>query len=344
LLGSIVCTIWTTVCTMNISEGTPVKASGMPVMALDIGGTWTRAACVSSAGQILASARERTRSWGTGTEFIDQCCRLLAEVRSATPDIEGDPRALGISVTGPVDVTTGTLFQPPNTGPALAGLRLREPLADALSLTVVVEKDTNAAALAEQRYGAARGAHTFVYLTVSTGVGASIVVDDTIVRGVDGAAGEVGHIVVDPRGPRCGCGRHGCLEAIASGPGIAAAARGRLEGREAGEGHDVAAAAANGDAVAQAVMAGARSALVSAVVDLANLLNPELIVLGGSVIAGNPDWVALAAGAVQRQALEPARSTAAVRAAALADDGGLLGAALIATNDGADVRLRERRA
>jgi len=319
---------------MNRSEQPSVKASSSPVLVLDIGGTWTRAAGIMTSGQILAVARERTRSWGTADEFIDQCSRLLTQVSSATHDIEGDPRAIGISVTGPVDVASGTLFQPPNTGPALAGVRLREPLADIFSLPVVVEKDTNAAALAEQRFGAARGAHTFVYLTVSTGVGATIVVDDTLVRGVDGAAGEIGHIVVDPGGPLCGCGRQGCLEAIASGPGIAAAAARGLDGRDLMEGHDVAAAAADGDAAAQAVMRRARSALVSAVVDVANLFNPEVVVLGGSVITGNPDWVALAADAVRQQALAPARRTAAVHLAELADDGGLLGASLIASTRG----------
>ncbi len=289
---------------MNRQTGVPVKGPAAAKLALDIGGTWTRAACVSDDGRIIASSRERTLDQGSGDDFVGQCLRMLTAVRGRSLQ---PADALGVSATGPVDVETGTLFRPPNTGPALDGLHLGERLSAGLGIPVVVEKDTNAAALAEQRYGAARGARTFVYLTVSTGIGASVVLDGRPMRGVDGTGGEFGHVVVDPQGPICGCGRRGCLEAVASGPAIAAAGQ-RLATADAGsalartanrlapavlEGHHVAAAAAAGDRDAEGVMTRAREALVSATVDLVNVFNPEVLVIGGSVIAGNPEWVGL---------------------------------------------------
>jgi glucokinase len=231
-------------------------------------------------------------------------------------------RGVGVSTTGPVDPRTGVLFRPPNTGPGLEGLALGEGLSDALGLPVVVDRDTNAAALAEQRYGAGRGATNLVYITVSTGVGGAVILDDRLLRGAQGVAGELGHISVAPDGPICGCGRSGCLEAIVAGPALAKAA-------ERTTGEQVAAAARSGDRLARAVLLAAGAALASAAVDVVNIFNPERLVLGGSVILGNPDWVVEARQAVSERALEPARSCATVVAAELGDDGGLLGAALL---------------
>lgn len=325
---------------MNTDQSESVKSPGRSNLALDIGGTWTRAALVSADGELIRSERERTRDEGSADAFVDQCLRLLAGVMAGHA---GRPGGVGVSATGPVDVETGSLFRPPNAGPALDGLRLRDRLSAALDLPVVVEKDTNAAALAERRYGAAQGARFFVYLTVSTGIGASVVLDGRLMRGADGTAGEIGHVVVDPRGPLCGCGRRGCLEAIASGPAIGAAGAGAAMSGSALaakvqslypdplEGQHVGAIASAGDPTAKAVMATARAALASASVDLVNVFNPEVLVLGGSVIEGNPDWVVAAANAIRDHALEPAASRVEVRSAALGDDGGLLGAALLVT-------------
>jgi glucokinase len=234
---------------------------------------------------------------------------------------------------------TGVLFRPPNTGPGLVGLRLGEGLSDALDLPVVVDRDTNAAVLAEQRYGAGRGATNLVYLTVSTGVGGAVILDNRLLRGAMGVAGELGHISVSPDGPVCGCGRNGCLEAIAAGPALGAAAERALDSGVPSQlrqhpnrpitGEAVAAAAEVGDQLSRTVLRQARAALASAAVDIVNIFNPERVVLGGSVILGNLDWVAEARRAVSERALEPARGCADVVVAELGDQGGLLGAALL---------------
>ena len=160
-----------------------------------------------------------------GRGIIDACLQALGEVGavggrdSGSPDgVRLDGARLGVSVTGPVDPATGRLFTPPNTDSNLAGLDLGADLARSTGLDVRVDRDTNVAALGEHAFGAARGVANFVYMTVSTGVGGAVMLDGRLLRGVDGVAGEIGHISVDRVGPSCGCGRRGCLEAIASGP------------------------------------------------------------------------------------------------------------------------------
>ncbi|NYJ20498.1 ROK family protein [Glaciibacter psychrotolerans] len=323
----------------------PVKRTHDSVLAVDIGGTWTRAAAVTEAGDIVASARAATVSTGSIEEVRSVWRSVLAECEEALAGIGHSAafKGVGVGVTGPVDRETGVTFVPPNTGNALANVELGAEFTTLTGLRTVVERDTNAAALAEQRYGAARGSSSFVYLTISTGVGGAIIDNDRLLLGHNGAAGELGHVVVSPNGPMCGCGRRGCIEAIASGPALASAAlSGAADPSATGlaalisengghlTGLDVDRAAHGGDPLAIAILARAKSAVSSWATDVTNIFNPELIVIGGSVAAAHPDWIVEAASAIQQNALMPSGSTAKVVAASLGDDGVLLGAALAA--------------
>ena len=313
---------------------------------------------------------------------------------------------IGVSVTGPVDPRTGKLFTPPNTGPVLAGLELGEALSRAACLEVRVDRDTNAAALGEHRCGSARGTANFVFITVSTGVGGAVMLDGRLIRGADGVAGEIGHICVERGGPRCGCGRRGCVEAIASGPSIARRAEAELRATEGAEfravegaefravegfaqtrgvtksvegspaasvaarvgeavaasissqassssqalspssqtssplaerlrsgrpltGKDVDECAAAGDPHAIRALDAAAAAVAGMCVDMANVFNPERIVVGGSVAITHPDWIARASELVAREALVPANREGIVVPAELGDDVSLVGAAFL---------------
>lgn len=314
-----------------------LSPDGWPALALDIGGTWCRAAAVGEDGTLLARAKSRTVPERSGAEIVEDCRSLIVKVAAeAGIGITG----VGVSVTGPVNPQSGVIYSPPNAQGGLAGLPLRTELSRQLDgARVFVAKDTNAAALAEQWFGAARGVRDFVYLTVSTGIGGAAVIDDRLILGADGCAGEIGHVSVDPNGPVCGCGRRGCLESIASGPALArrySAARAGGTADEASssasdnlEGVDVSRAASEGDAVAVEILDSARAAIASAAVDIANLYNPTLIVIGGSVARANPAWLTSASDAVRSLALSPSRETTQVVASGLEDDAGLLGAALI---------------
>lgn len=385
-------------------SATDADASGC-VGTLDIGGTWIRAAVVTPAGEILVRSRRPLPTSEGGRAVVDTCLDALGEARMriGCHTLE----RIGVSVTGPVDPRTGKLFTPPNTGPVLAGLELGEALSRAACLEVRVDRDTNAAALGEHRCGSARGTANFVFITVSTGVGGAVMLDGRLIRGADGVAGEIGHICVERGGPRCGCGRRGCVEAIASGPSIARRAEAELRAAEGAEfravegaefraaegfaqtrgvtksvegsaaaasvaarageavaapissqassssqalsfssqtssplaerlrsgrpltGKDVDECAAAGDPHAIRALDAAAAAVAGMCVDMANVFNPERIVVGGSVAITHPDWIARASELVAREALVPANREGIVVPAELGDDVSLVGAAFL---------------
>lgn len=380
-----------------LTSATDADASGC-VGTLDIGGTWIRAAVVTPAGEILVRSRRPLPTSEGGRAVVDTCLDALGEARMriGCHTLE----RIGVSVTGPVDPRTGKLFTPPNTGPVLAGLELGEALSRAACLEVRVDRDTNAAALGEHRCGSARGTANFVFITVSTGVGGAVMLDGRLIRGADGVAGEIGHICVERGGPRCGCGRRGCVEAIASGPSIARRAEAELRAAEGAElraaegfaqtravtksvegstaaasvaarageavaapissqtssfssqassfssqtssplaerlrsgrpltGKDVDECAAAGDPHAIRALNAAAAAVAGMCVDMANVFNPERIVVGGSVAITHPDWIARASELVAREALVPANREGIVVPAELGDDVSLVGAAFL---------------
>ena len=378
----------------------PAKHTGTlgtgQIGTLDIGGTWIRSAVVTLDGAILSRSRRPMPRKEESHAVVDTCLDALGEAQ-----MQADCHALeriGVSVTGPVDPRTGKLFTPPNTGTILAGLELGEALSRAACLEVRVDRDTNAAALGEHRCGSARGMANFVFITVSTGVGGAVMLDGRLIRGADGVAGEIGHICVERGGPRCGCGRRGCVEAIASGPSIARRAEAELRAAEGAEfraaegfaqtravtksvegspaasvaarvgeavaasissqassssqalspssqtssplaerlrsgrpltGKDVDECAAAGDPHAIRALDAAAAAVAGMCVDMANVFNPERIVVGGSVAIAHPDWIARASELVAREALVPANREGIVVPAELGDDVSLVGAAFL---------------
>ena len=332
---------------MSATSDAPTLALQDPVLALDLGGTRIRAAIVDQ-GWAVRGRREGVTPVRDGPEaIIAACAALLEAVRSA--DGERRPVAIGISTPGPVDPWLGRVVDPPNLGPGFRDIDLAPRLERALGLPAILDRDTQAAALAEWTTGAAQATRDFVYVTVSTGVGGAIVSDGRLMRGPDGTAGELGHLLVDVDGPRCGCGARGHLEAIASGTGIglagmAAAESGgspwlaaRLAERGDGRltGRDVADAEAHGDLAARAIYDRARQAFAAACVTIANVFDPDLIVVGGGVATAEGDRLLDPARlAVASQAFRaPARRTRVVPAA-LGDDVGLVGAAALVAERG----------
>ena len=315
------------------------------VLALDLGGTQVRAAGVLPGGAIAAVRRLRTPVEEGSDAIVAACIRALRAVRDdlgARGDV-GRPTGIGVSAPGPVDPGAGIILDPPNMGPTFRDIPLAECIGEALGLPVTLDRDTQVAALGEGRFGAAAGCDDFLYLTVSTGVGGAIVTGGRLLRGPDGTAGELGHLVVDVHGPLCGCGMRGHLEAIASGSGIAnrareAAARGESElladlvrtRGAAFAGRDVAGAEDAGDPAANRIMEDARDAFASACVSLTDVFNPSLIVVGGSLAAGQGDrLLGPARDAVARGAFRRPASRVAIVAAALGDDVGLVGARVL---------------
>jgi glucokinase len=325
-----------------MNRGVPSAALTGPVLALDLGASRIRVAAVAPDGRLLARDDGLTPGAQGPAAVLSACIeRLRGVAEQLDPPIRAFLVGIGISAPGPVDPRLGTLVEPPNIGPGFVDVPFAEPIEAALGMPARLERDTNVAALAEQAYGAARGARDFLYITVSTGIGGAIVAGGELYGGADGVAGEIGHLPVETADIVCLCGTPGHLEGASSGSGIArqaatAVASGRapglaaLAGRIAPaplEARHVAEAEAAGDPDAAAIMERARGAFAAATIGLVNLFNPELIVVGGSLAQAQGDrWLDPARRAVARGAFRIPRERVRIVPASLGDDVGLVGA------------------
>jgi glucokinase len=300
------------------------------VLAADIGGTSMRGALVAADGAILrrdAIATEPARGFEGATERLSALLARIAEGAS--------PVAAGIATAGPVDPETGTYAHPPNL-PGWHGRSMVAALQQRLGVPVVVGHDATLAALGEARFGSHRGVRDLVYLTLSTGIGAGIIAGERPITGSHGGAGEAGHLIVEPGGPRCGAGCPGCLEGVASGIAIAAEAGRRIEAGERSvlpphpTAAEVFAAADAGDALALAIVERATGHIASGIASLLALLDPEVLIVGGGLTTGlESRWEALLE-AVRDRALPRYRDHLPVELTTLGDDASLLGAAVLA--------------
>lgn len=308
--------------------------SDAAAIGVDIGGTRLRAAAVRADGTVVdreATARpDGADADGFGGALLTALDELVGRLGRGLP--------VGIGIASMVDAD-GRLVYAPNL--QVRGLALRERAAEALDVPVVVANDATAACLAEVRAGAARGHDDVVLLTVGTGVGGGALVAGRLLRGAHGLATEFGHVVVAEGGRRCPCGTHGCLEAYASGRAIGAIAAEQLsDGRHSPalareavvDGEAVTRAARAGDALATEIIVEAGRWLGVGIAGLVNALDPSLVLVGGGAGDAMQQWLLPAA----RSSCEPRllgsghRAAPPIRSAALGDDAGVIGAALLA--------------
>lgn len=270
------------------------------ILALDFGGTKLAAAIVDPGERKwLAYRRAVSPANADAKSDIEIMFALAHELVSA------EPAAIGVSFGGPVDATTGTVRLSHHVR-GWENTPLREILEAEFGVPASVDNDANVAALGEHRFGAGIGYDSLLYITVSTGVGGGWILNGRPWRGAEGMAGEIGHMVVDPTGPLCLCGKRGCVERLASGPYIAQQVRDVLRARpERGQvlrslcgdnldaiaGQLVSQAAAQKDEIAIQALETAGWAIGVAIGNVANLINPQRFVLGGSVTkAGDRFW------------------------------------------------------
>lgn len=304
---------------------------GDVTVAVDVGGTKVAAGVIDADGAVMAQRRRPTPA-DDADALVAVILALVAEL--ATPDAP-----VGVGVAGFVDLD-GAVRTSPNL-PGLVDEPLQARLARELPTPVRVINDADAAAWGEFSVGAGRHASSSLMLTVGTGVGGGLVLDGRLVRGAVGAAGELGHVIVDEGGPRCPCGNRGCLEAHASGTAIVRKARQRQEAGTvaagsplaAGElrGEDITAAAAEGDDDALAVLADAGFWLGVGMAGLTNAFDPAIIIVGGGLSAAGEDLLAPARRACAARVLgSPARQLPRIAAGELGPEAGLVGAGLLA--------------
>jgi glucokinase len=305
------------------------------VIGVDLGGTKLLAGTVDAALRVHHRAYRLSRP----EAVVDTIVEAVEEAREAA---HAEVLAVGVGVPCLVTPASGVVMACNHF--ALRDVPLRDLLAERVGLPVVVDNDATAALVAEWRFGAARGARNVLILTIGTGVGGGMVVDGRIVRGATGAAGELGHIVIDENGPPCpgNCPNHGCLEAFVSGPALAREGRARADaepasglGRALAAGREVTGPlvtelAHDGDEAARGVMTMMGRRLGLGVVTLVNIFNPEVVVVGGGAIAAGELLLGPARDVVAERALPINRADVRLVSARFGAESGMLGAACMA--------------
>lgn len=260
------------------------------IVGVDVGGTLLRAARFDRNLVLLERTEQRTQS-GEGTEAVID--RLIETIRQVLPEAPEDLAGVGLAMPGPLDPAAGVIIRAANV--PMDNVPIVRLVQGAVGGRVFLGNDADLAGLAEYHLGAGRGTRTMVYMTISTGIGGGLIIDGKLHTG-RGQAGEIGHTVVEPSGPMCGCGKRGHLEAVASGTAIARIARERLAAGEPSllrelapnapaeiDARMVCEAAQAGDALAHEIVTQAGRYIGISIASLMMLLNPDRFVLGGGV-------------------------------------------------------------
>ncbi|HEV8484067.1 MAG TPA: ROK family protein [Blastocatellia bacterium] len=319
---------------------TRIKESESVFIGIDLGGTTLKGALVSGVGEILQGIRIETERESSDRLFE----QIVGAVRSLREDrISGDRVAgVGLGIPGLVNRKTNRIEVMTNL-PALAEVDLIGELERETGLPVALDNDANSAAYGELQAGAARGRREVFFVTLGTGIGSGLIMNGQIYRGAAGFAGEFGHMTIDPEGIECACGNIGCLETIASGPNIVRRTRERLyrdrtsslsrlaipRDREL-TAEDIARAARDGDEMAQVMMERTGMFLGIAIAAVINLLNVEMVVMGGGVMEAGDLILKPTINETRRRAFPPSFSSCEMVIAQLGPQAGMIGAALMA--------------
>lgn len=304
--------------------------------AVDLGGSKILSVIADGDGRRLGEDR-RSTSAEEGPELVlERIVRSLEEALAKAGLQRGDLAAVGICSPGPCDIDAGVICNAPNL-PGWRNVPICRYVHERLGAPACLENDANAAALGEHVYGAGRGCRHLIYMTVSTGIGGGLIIGGRLYRGATGVAGELGHMTIDPQGPVCGCGNHGCLEALASGTAIAARGKelvaqggsallaklAQEQGRLAAE--TVAQAAGQGDIACQDIIRRAGYYLGIGLASYVNIFNPEIIIIGGGLAKIGDLLLGPARAEMEARAMPEALKAVQVKLAELGDYAGVMG-------------------
>jgi glucokinase len=322
------------------------------IVGIDVGGTKIAVVLATRQGKIISSARLETRHHSKVHQNLQE---LVATVKKILQQNKVPSRKLlgiGICAPGPVDNLSGKIPHSPNM-PGWKGIEIRKILQHHFKTPIVMSNDATAAALAVQYFGEGKKVSNILYITVSTGIGSGIVLNNSLIEGTSFSAGELGHTTLIVNGPLCGCGKRGCLEAISSGTAIAKLALAALKKdyllmkafhfqwktafsksrlhlilRKAGQvtSRDVKMVALKGDALANAILIHAGMYLGVGISNAINLLNPQLIALGGGVLIGGEKILKSARQAIRQEAWPPSLRACRIVRTRLANHVNTLGA------------------
>jgi glucokinase len=318
-----------------------------PILGVDIGGTKVAVGLVDRDGKILVQGRKPMLATGTAEAALQAVIGAIDSLSSSASG--GGFQSIGICAPGPLDPKTGVVLNPPNL-PCWRNFPLVDKIHTRYGLPVRLDNDANAAALAETRWGAARGFRYVFYATIGTGIGTGIVLDGRIYHGHTGSAGEGGHVSIDYRGPLCSCGKRGCIEVLAAGPAIGARARTKLGAALSPRSTILELAkgsvpAVTSELVGQAYVAGdplAREILLETVEvltpwlgNIVDLLDPDVLVMGGGVAAMLKPFFDEIKSRLPSWCVNPRASEIPLLMAHYGADAGIAGGAALGSEDAA---------
>jgi glucokinase len=312
-----------------------------PVLAVDIGGTTIRLALVSTNGEILAREQHPTIAEEGPLKVLDRILSAMDKLLQIHQIDASRLQSICIAAAGAIDTDNGIITISPSL-PGWIDIPLRDTIKAKYGTSTFLINDANAAALGEHRFGAGRGSTNLVYITVSTGIGSGIIIDNNLYSGTSGSAGEIGHMTIDVNGPACNCGGNGCLETLASGTAVAREAIRRInngersslteieDGIENITAEKVGQAANKGDTLALEVITEAARYLGVGLANLVNILNPDIIIVGGGLSKLGDLLLKPAIEVIQERAFKLPTRAVRIVTSQLRDDAGILGAAIFA--------------
>jgi glucokinase len=304
------------------------------VLAADLGGTNLRIAAVDGDGSVINQRQTETPQRGSAEDIAEA---IAAEARICIDETGAAPLAFGVAAAALIDSDGRSVLSSPNLH-QLDECALADDLSSRLQIPVILENDATAAAIGELWLGASRNIRSSICVTLGTGVGGGLILEGRPYRGVSGTAGEVGHICVEPDGFTCGCGSHGCLEQYASGTAIARIAKelsssangSELTSRSELTAEDVYDAGLRRDPVALETFRRMGRYLGIALADLIDVLNPEMIVIGGGAAGGWDLFIDHVRDEIRLRAFKHPAQAATIVRAELGNRAGFLGAAWVA--------------
>ncbi len=309
---------------------------------IDIGGTNIKYGLVDPKGKVLFREQRPTMADKGADPLMHLVANLSEGLLYHAAEEEYDVRWLGVGTPGAVEAKTGKVIGVSPNISGWKGMEIGQILKDRLNLPVLVDNDVNAMALAESRFGAAMGYKSVLCVAVGTGVGGGIIFDGRLWRGATHSAGEIGHITINPNGPQCRCGAKGCVEAYCNSQAIIRRAIDKLNNgltpafEEVLEGplsgltiKKLFAAARKGDSVAIDVIQESADYLAIGIANAVNILNPEIVVIGGGVADGGAGFVEAVATEVRKKAVGPSGTDLRITKATLGNDAGFIGASIL---------------
>lgn len=313
-------------------------------LGLDLGGTKILTGLADSSGKIITRSRRDTEAELGEDKIIENMVATIEDVLEKGGVKKEQIKTLGIGSPGPLDSKKGIIIE--NANLPWKNVPLVERMESELGIKTLLQNDANAAALGEKWFGAGKNVDNMVYITISTGIGGGAIIEQELFTGVNDNACEIGHTVIDPNGPECGCGNHGCLEAFSSGTSIGKRAK---EAAAAGESKEMleladnivedidavicAQAAYQGDQVAKDIFKNAGYHLGIGLGNVVNTFNTEMIILGGGVMKAADLFLDEAIKTMEDIALAGSLEMVTVKEAELGSDIGLIGAIAVAMED-----------